>query len=334
GGTLRYGDSSSAELFIESRIAATQVQSTFQPTFDDGDVQLSIDNPYLPAAAVALMRASNVTSVPFHRIIDEAGVRGTDNDRLMQQYVIGVDGTLPNRWTFEASSAYGITRESTVDLNDRDTARFLQSLESIRRVPRRSSSAGSTARSGAQPARLWSMRAFPATCSRCPRDLYALLPVLSIGARVRSRCRGRPCRRASSSCHWLPPLAAVSMYVRFSRRRAYRCGATCRSSRSCLSTLQCECRITVPAAISWRGTAAWNINLCRGCDCAACYHGPCAHQTSVSCFHLPAKLTSLGRTRAMSQSTAPRRRVSPTVRSSASPRTSLHRLTCAHCLRS
>src|SRR6185437_12254658 len=132
GGTLRYGDSSSAELFIESRIAATQVQSTFQPTFDDGDVQLSIDNPYLPAAAVALMRASNVTSVPFHRIIDEAGVRGTDNDRLMQQYVIGVDGTLPNRWTFEASSAYGITRESTVDLNDRDTARFLQSLDAVR----------------------------------------------------------------------------------------------------------------------------------------------------------------------------------------------------------
>ena len=132
GATLRYGDSSSAELFIESRIADTQVQSTFQPTFDDGDVQLSIDNPYLPPAAVALMQANNVTSVPFHRIIDEWGIRGTDNDRLMQQYVVGVDGTLPNGWTFEASSAYGITRESTVDLNDRDTARFLQSLDAVR----------------------------------------------------------------------------------------------------------------------------------------------------------------------------------------------------------
>ncbi len=132
GATLRYGDSSNAELFIETRIAGTQVQSTFQPTFDDGDVQLSIDNPYLPPAAVALLRANDVTSVPFHRIIDEAGIRGTDNDRLMQQYVIGVDGTLPNKWTYEASSAYGITRESTVDLNDRDTARFLQSLDAVR----------------------------------------------------------------------------------------------------------------------------------------------------------------------------------------------------------
>lgn len=132
GATLRYGDSHHAELFIEARVAGTQVQSSFQPTFDDGDVQLSIDNPYLPPAAVALMQANNVTSVPFHRLINEWGVRGTDNDRLMQQYVIGVDGALPHGWTFEASTAYGITRESTLDVNDRDTARFLQSLDAVR----------------------------------------------------------------------------------------------------------------------------------------------------------------------------------------------------------
>ncbi|HVS76701.1 MAG TPA: TonB-dependent receptor plug domain-containing protein, partial [Steroidobacteraceae bacterium] len=94
GATLHQSLSGSAELFLESRIARSLVQSTFEPTFDVGDVSLGIDNPFLPPAAVALMRAGHVDSIALHRIVDEMGIRGTDNDRLMQEYVAGIDGTL------------------------------------------------------------------------------------------------------------------------------------------------------------------------------------------------------------------------------------------------
>jgi iron complex outermembrane recepter protein len=130
-GTLRYGEPE-AELFLETRIASTQIHSTFQPTFDDGDVQLQAGNPFLPPAAVARIEDSKAQSVALHRIVDEMGVRGTDNDRLMQQYVAGVDLTLPNKWRLEVAYSFGHTRESTVDLDDRDTARFVQSLDAIR----------------------------------------------------------------------------------------------------------------------------------------------------------------------------------------------------------
>jgi outer membrane receptor protein involved in Fe transport len=132
GGTLHQALSGSAELLLETRIAHTSVQTGFQPTFDTGDVSLSIDNPFLPAAAVALLQANNVDSIALHRINNEMGVRGTDNDRLMQQYVAGVDGTLPNQWIYDVSYAYGHTTESTLDTNDRNNALFIQSLDAVR----------------------------------------------------------------------------------------------------------------------------------------------------------------------------------------------------------
>ncbi|HVC31666.1 MAG TPA: TonB-dependent receptor [Steroidobacteraceae bacterium] len=132
GGTVHQALSGSAELFLESRIAQTSVTSRFEPTFDVGDVSLSIDNPFLPAAAVALMQANHVTSIALHRVIGEMGVRGTENDRLMQQYVAGADGTLPNQWGYDVSYSYGHTRERTLDTNDRNNALFVQSLDAVR----------------------------------------------------------------------------------------------------------------------------------------------------------------------------------------------------------
>src|SRR6185312_6433294 len=106
GGTLHQSLSGSAELLLQTRIAHTSVQTQFQPTFDTGDVSLRIDN--------------------------EMGVRGTDNDRLMQQYVAGIDGTLPNQWIYDVSYSYGHTVERTVDTNDRNNALFIQSLDAVR----------------------------------------------------------------------------------------------------------------------------------------------------------------------------------------------------------
>ena len=132
GGTVHQALSESAEVFLETRIARTSVASSFEPTFDVGDVSLSIDNPFLPPAAVALMQAGGADSIALHRIINEWGVRGTDNDRLMQQYVAGIDGTLPNQWVYDVSYSYGHTSESTLDTNDRNNARFIQSLDAVR----------------------------------------------------------------------------------------------------------------------------------------------------------------------------------------------------------
>src|SRR6185312_5432256 len=82
GGTLHQSLSESAELFLETRLAKTSVESSFEPTFDVGDVSLGIGNPFLPTAAVALMQANGVDSIALHRIVDEWRVRGTENDRL------------------------------------------------------------------------------------------------------------------------------------------------------------------------------------------------------------------------------------------------------------
>jgi outer membrane receptor protein involved in Fe transport len=140
-GTLRYPLASDLDLFFEGRASNTQVQQAWQPTLDPlgaGEIRLSIDNPFLPPATVALMRgdpadpADDVDSINVHRIFNELGRRGTDNDRQMRQYVAGLKGHLGRSWAFELSYANGRTTDTTLQLNDRDTARYEQSLDAVR----------------------------------------------------------------------------------------------------------------------------------------------------------------------------------------------------------
>jgi iron complex outermembrane recepter protein len=140
-GTFRYGVAPGVDLFFEGRYANTKVKSAWQPTFDPagfGAIELQIDNPFLPADTVALMRgdpndpADDVSSIFLNRVFNELGRRGTDNDRDMYQFVGGFEGTLPNDWTYEVSYARGRTTDTTQQFNDRHNARFFQSIDAIR----------------------------------------------------------------------------------------------------------------------------------------------------------------------------------------------------------
>jgi iron complex outermembrane recepter protein len=140
-GTMRYGVAANVDLFFEGRYANTKVKSAWQPTFDPagfGVIELTIDNPFLPADTVALMRgnpsdpADDVGSVFLNRVLNELGRRGTENDRDMYQFVGGFKGSLPNDWTFEISYARGRTTDTTQQFNDRHNGRFFQSIDAIR----------------------------------------------------------------------------------------------------------------------------------------------------------------------------------------------------------
>ncbi len=140
-GTLHYAVVPGVDFFFEGRLSNTDVQQAWQPTLDPlgiGNITLGIGNPFLPASTVALMLgdpadpSDDISSIALHRIVNELGRRATDNDRQMRQYVAGVDGRLRNDWTFELSYANGQTTDTTRQLNDRHTARYLQSLDAIR----------------------------------------------------------------------------------------------------------------------------------------------------------------------------------------------------------
>ena len=128
-------------MLFRSRYANTKVQSQWQPTLDPlgfGDIELRIDNPFLPADAVAMMlgdpntTADDVDSIFLNKIVNELGRRGTDNDRDMYQFVAGFRGTLPNQWTWETSYSRGRTTDTTLQINDRLNSRYFQSIDAIR----------------------------------------------------------------------------------------------------------------------------------------------------------------------------------------------------------
>lgn len=121
-------------LFLEARVLSSKVLSFWQPVADDfvyAAPQISVNNPFVPADFRQAATAAGISRFPVFRVYDDFGRRGSDADRLMQQYTAGVEGTLFGDWRYEAFGGYGHTRSSTILLNGRQQDRFLESVDVI-----------------------------------------------------------------------------------------------------------------------------------------------------------------------------------------------------------
>ncbi|WP_033923509.1 TonB-dependent receptor plug domain-containing protein [Sphingomonas sp. 37zxx] len=136
GGALNvnFEASDGVNLFLEARVMNSKVLSFWQPVADDfvyAAPRINVSNPFVPADFRAQATAANISSFQVFRVYDDFGRRGSDADRLMQQYTVGVEGKAWGDWTYEAYAGYGHTRASTILLNGRQQDRFLQSVDVI-----------------------------------------------------------------------------------------------------------------------------------------------------------------------------------------------------------
>ncbi len=126
--------SPAARLFVEARIMNSKVLSYWQPVADDfvyAAPSISVDNPFVPQDFAAAAREAGISSFNVYRVYDDYGQRGSDADRLMQQYTAGLEGELFGDWQYEVFGGYGHTRANTQLLNGRQQDRFLESVDVI-----------------------------------------------------------------------------------------------------------------------------------------------------------------------------------------------------------
>jgi iron complex outermembrane recepter protein len=123
------------EVFAELLQARTKVNIDGALNFGTGTAtQLTIfrDNAYLPADILARMVAANVQSIPLGRYYLEFGPVENESDVKVLRSVLGVRGTLGNGWQWDASWAWGESRQKLAKNNMPNLRRLFAASDAVR----------------------------------------------------------------------------------------------------------------------------------------------------------------------------------------------------------
>jgi iron complex outermembrane receptor protein len=94
-------------------------------------INVSVNNPFLPATAAALLRAAGQTNFNLGVFTPGIGSLYQYNNRVMAQATVGLDGKLFGNWTWHAFYKYGQTNNTAELRNNILTANFAAAAQVI-----------------------------------------------------------------------------------------------------------------------------------------------------------------------------------------------------------
>lgn len=128
-------------LFAEGEFTRTESASPIQYyRFDHrslwfdgrGGPRIKTDNYFLPAEVAALMSSSGVSEIAVRRrMVDELGVISDIHDRKIYSFITGLEGQLPNGWTWDVSYQYGRAHDDIETPNLLRGQNFLNAVDVI-----------------------------------------------------------------------------------------------------------------------------------------------------------------------------------------------------------
>jgi len=133
-GKVSYDLSENHSVFFEGKYAGvhsrSEIGSVFEiPPFTN---QISIDNPFVQDDLRALMLEAGADSIGIIRSDKELGKRGSDVDRDLFQLTVGANGSINDKWRYDAYVQYGNTSFTNVQLGDILQNRFDLALDAAR----------------------------------------------------------------------------------------------------------------------------------------------------------------------------------------------------------
>lgn len=130
-----------ARVFTEAKYSRNKVFTLTQPAFNAGNsapasnsrpIRIASDNAYIGADLRQILTANNLSFINVTRLNFDAGFRGEDISRETSRLVVGVDGTLWDKWDYTLSGNYGRLSERRDNLNNRINDRFFLSTDAVR----------------------------------------------------------------------------------------------------------------------------------------------------------------------------------------------------------
>ncbi len=127
---VNYSLNDKVRLFLESGFTNTVAVDRTQPSFDFA-LPLLRENPLLPADVQTLMDAEGVTDLAIGRTNVDLGIVVNDRERNSWTVVTGLEGDLPNGWSWTASYQQGRYTSSERKSNSRVNSRFLNAIDVV-----------------------------------------------------------------------------------------------------------------------------------------------------------------------------------------------------------
>jgi iron complex outermembrane receptor protein len=106
-----YQVSEGVNSFVEATFAQTRTSSDYEPfahsNSDLGIAGIPVDNPFVPQAIRDAVLAAGDTAVEYRRRMTEVGERGASSTRDTYRFLVGLEGDVAEKYTWQTYFAYG-----------------------------------------------------------------------------------------------------------------------------------------------------------------------------------------------------------------------------------
>jgi outer membrane receptor protein involved in Fe transport len=128
---LEYDLTETVNVFGEIMYVDSSASSTITPNYDNGNLTIRIDNPFIPAATRALMVARGLTSFTMGRGEIELGLNDAHGRYKYFQGSTGLAGKFGDDWSWNASYVYSSNKYRYDALNNRNETKWRQAIDVV-----------------------------------------------------------------------------------------------------------------------------------------------------------------------------------------------------------
>jgi iron complex outermembrane recepter protein len=132
-GRLAFDINDNLQFHLEGSFSDAAGGGQSLPPRDTGALVTTIarDNPYIPAATLALMNADNINSFQLGRNDADIDRQQSRQDNTTARIVVGFEGTVFNNWNWDAAYVYGYNRYSLRDQGNRIVATYRMAADAV-----------------------------------------------------------------------------------------------------------------------------------------------------------------------------------------------------------
>lgn len=128
---VSYDLNSQVTWWADALVSRQEAWYSVIPNYNNGDIVITQQNAFLPAAIKQIMVANNIQSFDLGRTNEELGWNFADGINRTQRYGTGLDGHFGGSWKWSAFLQYSRNEQYTTEGNNRDEQAWKNSLDSI-----------------------------------------------------------------------------------------------------------------------------------------------------------------------------------------------------------
>lgn len=121
----------SVEVFAEASVGFSRASGTCCVQFNLGNITVQRENPFIPASVAAQMDTLGLPTLQMGSLNGDLGGIVAYNERRVNRFVIGAEGSLPGGWTWDAYAQRGVAKvDSSTYLSI--TSRYSRAVDAVR----------------------------------------------------------------------------------------------------------------------------------------------------------------------------------------------------------